>query len=231
MCEETGCTRRHVLGILATGALALTARGSAWASPQTSDVTPDQAMAMLKEGNQRFVSRTMTHPNVSVARQAETVSGGQHPFATILSCSDSRVPVELLFDRGIGDLFVLRVAGNVVGEDEVSTIEYGTGHLGTPLMVVMGHTKCGAVTAVVNGAKLHGHLPHLADHIKPAADRAKAGGATGDTLVMDAIRENVREGIQLILKECDGVKAMVDAGKLKVVGAVYHLETGKVEWI
>src|SRR5262245_9624613 len=134
----------------------------------------DASLMLLKEGNARFAAGKQLHPNQDAERRASTVAQGQEPFATILACSDSRDPVELVFDRGIGDLFVVRVAGNVAGVRELATVEYGVGHLHTPLLIVMGHSKCGAVTAVVQGAELHGHLQSLAEKIKPAANKVKA---------------------------------------------------------
>src|SRR5688572_831747 len=144
---------------------------AAAAAPQA--VTADQALKSLASGNERFVASTSEHPRTDQDRRRLTYSGGQHPIATVLSCSDSRAPVEIVFDQGIGDLFVVRVAGNVSDVDEIATIEYGVGHLHTPLIVVLGHTKCGAVTAVVDGAELHGNLALLVDNIIPAAEQAK----------------------------------------------------------
>ena len=120
-------------------------------------ISPQQAMERLREGNARFQSAKSIHPDLGPARLRQTAEEGQHPFATILTCSDSRVPPELVFDQGVGDIFVVRVAGNVCGEDEAGTIEYGADHLKTPLLVVLGHSRCGAVTAVATDAKLPAH--------------------------------------------------------------------------
>src|SRR5262245_28073525 len=125
-----------------------------------SGVGPEAALKMLQEGNARFVAGKARHPHEDQGRRNETASG-QHPFASILSCSDSRDPVEVTFDEGVGDLFVVRVAGNVADTDEIASLEYGAEHLGTQLIAVLGHTKCGAVTAVVNEDKLGGSLPQL----------------------------------------------------------------------
>ncbi|MBI5637762.1 MAG: carbonic anhydrase [Nitrospinae bacterium] len=192
--------------------------------------TPDQALAMLKEGNARYMSGKLTSPNVSQARRDET-KGGQHPFASILGCSDSRAPIELVFDRGIGDLFVIRVAGNVSDTDEIGTVEYGAGHLGTPLIVVLGHKKCGAVTAVVKGDKVGGSIPQLVDNIVPAAKRAKDKRLEGDDLINRAITENVLQSIADMLTRSEEIRHLVASGKVKVVGAVYDLADGKVEWM
>lgn len=193
--------------------------------------TPDQALAMLKEGNARYMSGKLTSPNVSQGRRDETVKGGQHPFASILGCSDSRAPIELVFDRGIGDLFVIRVAGNVSDTDEIGTVEYGAGHLGTPLIVVLGHKKCGAVTAVVKGDKVGGSIPQLVDNIIPAAKRAKDKKLEGDDLINRAITENVLQSIADMLTRSEEIRHLVASGKVKVVGAVYDLVDGHVDWM
>lgn len=193
--------------------------------------TPEQALRRLQEGNQRFVSGQSLHPDLTLARLQETAKGGQHPFATILGCSDSRVPVEAIFDQGVGDLFVVRVAGNVADTDEIATVEYGCGHLETPLMVVLGHTKCGAVTAVVKGDKVGGSLPKLVDNIAAPVKRAKARHLDGDALVDAAIRENVQQSMADLQRRSTELTHLVHEGKLKIVGAIYHIDTGKVEWV
>lgn len=192
--------------------------------------SPDQALALLKEGNAHYVSGKLSSPNISQARRDET-KGGQHPFASILGCSDSRAPIELVFDRGIGDLFVIRVAGNVSDTDEIGTVEYGAGHLGTPLIVVLGHKKCGAVTAVVKGDKVGGSIPQLVDNIIPAAKRAKDKRLEGDDLINRAITENVLQSMADMLARSEEIRHLVASGKVKVVGAVYDIADGKVEWI
>ncbi|MBF0294483.1 MAG: carbonic anhydrase [Magnetococcales bacterium] len=217
---------------MALGLGAMLAPGLARASGEFHPVmSPEQALQLLKEGNSRFLAGKAERPNLSPQRIEETGAKGQHPFVTILSCSDSRVPVEYLFDRGIGDLFVIRVAGNVAHTDEIATCEYGVEHLMTPLVVVLGHTKCGAVTAVVKGDKVGGHIPTLVESIGPAAQRSKAKGATGDALILDAIKENVQQSIQDLLAGSEELYNFRMNGKLKVVGALYHIENGKVEWL
>lgn len=191
----------------------------------------EAAVALLKEGNARYLSGKSQHPNLDAERRASTVADGQEPLATILACSDSREPVELIFDRGIGDLFVVRVAGNIAGVSELATVEYGVGHLNTPLLVVMGHTKCGAVTAVVKGAELHGHLPALAEKIKPAVELARTQTADPDAVVPAAIRANVLHTIGDIISQSSIVREKLIAGKVQIVGAVYDLEQGTVAWL
>ncbi|MBF0185517.1 MAG: carbonic anhydrase [Magnetococcales bacterium] len=203
-----------------------------WASGAAQpSMTPDQALQLLKEGHARFMAGKTERPNLTPQRIAETFSKGQHPFVTIISCSDSRVPVEHIFDRGIGDLFVIRVAGNVADTDEIGTTEYGAGHLMTPLVLVLGHTKCGAVTAVVKGDQVGGSIPQLVDNIVPAAERAKAKGLTGDALILDAIRENVQQSINDLLTRSQELSHLQHAGTVKVIGALYRIEDGAIEWL
>jgi carbonic anhydrase len=207
------------------------------AAPAAHATTPgvpnaDQALAMLREGNMRFVSGKVQRPNSDAARRAETASG-QAPFAIVLSCADSRVPVELAFDRGVGDVFVIRVAGNVADTDEIGTIEYGVGHLHSPLVVVMGHSSCGAVNAVASGAEVHGSIPGLVDNIIPAVEWVKANRPelTGDALVTAAIEANVWQSIDDLLSESQEVRTAVESSGVKVVGAVYDLATGRVRFM
>lgn len=232
--DHTACglSRRSFLTAGTVGALGLLlGAGRALAGGGAPAVTPEEALARLKEGNKRFVADASRHPNLTRARMAETSMGGQHPFATVIACSDSRVPVEAIFDQGIGDLFVIRVAGNVADVDEVGSAEYGAGHLATPVVVVMGHTKCGAVTAVVKGDEVGGSIPKLVDNIVPAAERSKAKGLAGDALIDDAVRENVRQSLADLERQSEEIAHLVHTGKLKLAGAVYHLENGEVEWL
>lgn len=189
------------------------------------------ALTLLTEGNARFVAGTLKHPNCDAAQRSATALEGQEPIVTMLACSDSRVPVELIFDRGVGEIFTVRVAGNVADTDEIATVEYGVGHLGTPLLVVLGHTRCGAVTAVVKGAELHGLLPKLVDNIQPAVEQARKEGGEEKTVVANAIKANVWQSVADILRRSDIVRKAVADRNLSVVGALYDLETGVVEWL
>ena len=191
----------------------------------------DASLMLLKEGNARFVAGKQLHPNQDAERRSSTVAQGQEPFATILACSDSREPVELIFDRGVGDLFVVRVAGNVAGTSELASVEYGVAHLHTPLLIVMGHSKCGAVSAVVQGAELPGHLHALVEKIKPAVDKVKAETSDAPDSLAKTIEANVWQTIENILKQSQAVRAGVSSGQLSVIGAVYDLEQGKVTWL
>jgi carbonic anhydrase len=196
-------------------------------------VSPDAALTLLQEGNARYAAGKPKHPHQNKERRRQTATKGQMPFATVLACSDSRAPVELIFDQGVGDLFVVRVAGNVAGVDEIASIEYAGEHLHTPVLVVLGHSKCGAVTAVVEKARLHGSLASLTAKIKPAVFKTRMAhrDLSGNALVAAAIRANVQQAIADTFARSRIVKDLVKAGKLKVVGAIYDLESGKVEWL
>lgn len=221
-------SRRCVVRFL-TMALFLILSIQAWAA----DMTPDDVLKKLTEGNTRFVNGECLRPNQSQARRTETTVNGQHPYATVIACSDSRVPVELLFDAGIGDLFVIRVAGNVADVDEIGSIEYGVDHLGTPLLVVLGHTSCGAVTAVVQGAKVHGSIPQLVDNILPAADRAKKAHPemSEEKIIAEAVKQNVWQTIHDLLRNSPATVQRVKNGKLMITGAIYDIASGKVSWM
>ncbi len=217
--------------VMALLLLALTAPGLA-AGPGGSGLSPDEALKMLKDGNARYLEGKTTHPHQDAARRALTAGQGQHPFAAVLSCSDSRVPVELIFDQGIGDLFVIRVAGNVAATDEIGTMEF-VDYLGIPVLVVLGHSQCGAVTAAVEGTKLPGSMGVLVALIKPAADKARVDnpGAAAEALVAAAVKENVFQSMEDVLQKSPMIKAAVKAGKTKLLGAVYELDTGRVQWL
>lgn len=187
-------------------------------------ITSDQALRELMSGNERFVTSKLTHPNQTAARRSE-VAGGQHPFAIILGCADSRLSPEIIFDQGLGDLFVIRVAGNIIDDAIVGSIEYAAEHLHTPLLVVLGHSNCGAVGATVAGGELGGHLPSLAKAIQPAVERAKS--QDGD-LLDNAVRANAKMVAEQLNSSQPVLAKLVSAGQLKVVAARYDLGTGKV---
>jgi carbonic anhydrase len=187
----------------------------------------------LQEGNERFASGRPRHDHEDAARRHETAAHGQHPFATVVACADSRVPVELIFDQGVGDVFVIRVAGNVCYLDEAASIDYAVEHLQMPLVVLLGHSQCGAVTAAVRHAREHGSLVELLQRIAPAVDRAAATHPEleGDALIDAAIRENVWHNIEMLITHSDAVRAALEAGRLRVVGALYDIDSGQVEWM
>lgn len=202
--------------------------------------TPDEAIQLLQSGNARFVQGKSQHPHTSSARlfQAGTENQGDHAFATVITCSDSRVPVERLFDAGVMDVFVIRVAGNVVDTDEAGSIEYGLAHVNTPVLVVLGHTQCGAVTAVTHAVRGTGHalernIPPLVDNIIPAVKRAmeKNRDVHGDDIIPLAIVENVWQGVEDLFMSSPASRELVKSGKTKVVGAIYDVGTGAVKWL
>lgn len=203
------------------------------AAEDTKGIPAAEALALLKTGNAHFAAHKAEHPHTDQPTLVRTATKGQHPFATILSCSDSRVPVELLFDQGVGDLFVIRVAGNVCGTDELGTIEYGVEHLQTHVVVVLGHTGCGAVTAAATHARLHGNLAELIHHVDPAVEQAQKEHPSlhGKELVPSAIETNVRLSIDTILRQSEEVRKAVAEHHVELHGAIYHLDTGVVEWL
>lgn len=203
-----------------------------FASEPAATQSPEQVMQELKSGNQRFVSGKAVHPHADKERITETAQG-QHPQITVLTCADSRVPVEMIFDEGIGDVFVIRVAGNVCGPDELGSLDYAIEHLHTPLVVILGHEKCGAVTAVAKEGDLPGTLAPLSKRIKPAVEDARKAhpGIRDDALVHEAVRTNVNKAIADLLTRSDAAGKDVLAGKLMIVGAVYDVSTGEVEWL
>ncbi|MEZ4484534.1 MAG: carbonic anhydrase [Syntrophotaleaceae bacterium] len=235
---------RTIRSSVRLGALALLASSlllsPAQASGKAAKPSPDDTLVMLKEGNARFVAGQSTHPHLDVKRlkQAGSENQGDHAYATVITCSDSRVPVEAIFDAGIMDVFVIRVAGNVVDTDEAGSIEYGLAHVNTPVLVVLGHTQCGAVTAVTHAVHGTGHalernIPPLVDNIQPAVERAIAAHpeAHGDKVIPYAIVENVWQGIEDLFMSSPATRALVKSGKVKVFGAIYDVGTGQVEWL
>lgn len=196
-------------------------------------VSADEALKLLMEGNDRWVKEQAANPNGDAARRKEVAEKGQTPFVTVLTCADSRLPVERIVDRGVGEVFVVRVAGNIAGVSETGTVEYGLGHLNTPLLVVMGHTKCGAVAAAATGAEVHGKIADIVDAIEPAVERAKRKnpGVEGADLIAAAVKENVWQTVFGLIRESKDIRGLVAKGKVKVVGAVCDLSTGKIEWL
>ena len=203
------------------------------ASAADAPVTADAALKMLQEGNQRWVLDKDENPNTEPSRRAMVTERGQKPFCSILTCADSRLPVERIFDRGVGEIFVVRVAGNVAGTSETGTLEYANEHLKTPLFVVMGHTKCGAVAAAASGAVLHGALGELVSNIAPAVERVKRNNPEIDEkqIAPLAVKENVWQTITDLLKRSPEMRAAVSKNEIKIVGAVCDIATGKVEWM
>jgi carbonic anhydrase len=202
------------------------AAGLNGSSATPESLNPDGALQKLIEGNQRFVEHKPQYPDQSAARLQE-VAQAQHPFATILCCADSRVPTEIIFDQGIGDIFDVRVAGNIVTPETLGSIEYAVVLLGTPLLMVLGHERCGAVTAAVQNGLLLGEIGSFVKAIKPAVRRVKdqPGDAVENTVVA-----NVQYQIER-LKRSQLLTEQIKSGKLKIVGGRYDLDTGSVTMI
>nr|WP_321451979.1 carbonic anhydrase [uncultured Carboxylicivirga sp.] len=202
-------------------------------SVSAQQLSTTEALASLKDGNKRYINGKSSHPHQNQHQRDITWEEGQHPFATIIACSDSRVPVELVFDVGIGDVFSIRIAGNVCDIDEVGSIEYGIAHLGTPVLVILGHSSCGAVTAVTRGDEVHGSIPALVDNIAPAVELAKHkhGSEFSEELLNAAIENNVWQSIEDLLTHSPDARDLVKKGNLVIEGAIYDLHTGEVKWL
>jgi carbonic anhydrase len=190
-----------------------------------NSLSADESLKKLMAGNKRFTEFTQNHPHQNEARLKE-VSSSQKPFAIIVGCSDSRVPPEIIFDQGIGDLFIIRNAGNVVDDFAMASIEYAVEHLDVKLIMVLGHENCGAVDATIKGGRLPGHLNKLTDEIEPSIQSAKR--ITGD-LLTNVIYSNTKRIAGQISSSEELLKEFVEHKGLKVIPAYYNLETGKVE--
>lgn len=190
-------------------------------------VAPLEAVSKLKAGNIRFVQGASENPHQDSGHR-EIVARGQKPYAVVLTCADSRVSPEILFDQGLGDLFVCRVAGNTADESVMGSIEYAVEHLGSRLVVVLGHEKCGAVEAAMKGGHLPGSIGAVVKPIQPAVKRAAK--MPGDYFKTSVI-ENVRGQVAHIKQHSHIVKKMIGEGKMRVVGAYYDLDDGRVSWV
>jgi len=184
----------------------------------------EQATQRLLEGNKRYVEAKATHPNQTPARRGE-VANGQHPFAAVVSCADSRVPPEIVFDQGLGDLFVVRLAGDIIDDATLGSLEYAVEHLGVASIVVLGHERCGAVDAAVKGGEAPGHIGTLIKAIQPAVDKAKT--QPGDVLD-NAVRANVANAVEQLKSSAPILKEAIEKGSLSIVGARYDLDDGAV---
>lgn len=200
---------------------------AAFAGRASGELSQEQCLQKLKEGNLRYATNGATHPNSGLQRRAE-LEAKQQPFAVVLTCADSRVSPELLFDQGLGDLFVIRVAGNILDNPGLGSIEYAVEHLHASLVVVLGHQSCGAVKATLEGGHAPGHIHSLVSAIEPAVKASK--GQSGDPLE-NAIRENVRSVVKQISRAEPILSEHNKAGKLKIVGARYDLQSGLVEFL
>ncbi|MBS3746743.1 MAG: carbonic anhydrase [Wenzhouxiangellaceae bacterium] len=198
-----------------------------------STLTPDEALQLLKEGNARFVAGESIDRDLIEQQKATSV--GQYPFAVVLSCLDSRSAPEVVFDQGVGDIFVGRVAGNVVDTNLLGSFEFATAAAGSKIIVVMGHTACGAVKGACDGVEL-GNLTALLDEIEPAVDAVSTPAGVDRSsanieFVNDVVETNVRMQVNELVRRSDVVREMVEAGQVKVVGAVHDISTGEVTFL
>ncbi len=195
-------------------------------------LSADEALLRLKAGNERFLAGAARLPSVQKEVLAD-LAQGQHPYATILSCSDSRVPPELIFDACLGELFIIRVAGNVMSPEVAGSLQYAGRHLHTPLFVVLGHTNCGAIAAAIDtklrGTRQHSRIQLLIDSILPGlADLDPQ--LTREAMLAQGVEANVRWGMRQILETPEGRERQVE-GRMKLVGAIYEIETGRVRFL
>lgn len=198
-----------------------------------SRITPEAALEMLKKGNQRFLDGKPL--NRDLHSQVKQTTGGQYPFAVILSCIDSRVPAETVFDQGIGDIFSVRVAGNFINPDVLGSIEYSCKVAGSKLVVILGHTACGAVKGACDDVKL-GNITQMLDKLKPAVDAVETPDGTdrsssNSDFVNKVVSRNVELSIDRLLAESPVLHDMKEAGEIEVVGAVYDVKDGKVTFM
>ena len=228
-------SRRSVLGVAAStmGLLLASAAGAKETKPPPKPqnvLTPAASLERLRKGNARYVEGVSLRHDFRHEREA--LAGGQNPYAAILSCADSRIAPEYAFDSGRGDLFVCRVAGNFANTETVASLEYAVAVLSTPLIVVLGHDSCGAVSAAIkslkDGTTLPGHMPSLVSGLAPAVNAVSQRG--GDTLG-NAIRQNVIDNVAKLSSATPILSAAVEQGKLKVAGGIYRLGDGSVEMV
>lgn len=202
-----------------------------------STISPEKALEFLKEGNQRFVSNLKA--NRDLLEQVNATRAGQWPFAVVLSCIDSRTSAELIFDQGLGDVFSIRIAGNFVNQDILGSMEFGCNVAGSKLVVVLGHTKCGALKGGLDAAQIQGmgmdNLNHLIDHFDPYIKEIINEGEDRSSSNADLLERlnvhNVKSAIEDIRQKSSTLKKMEDEGKIKIVGANYDVETGEVSWL
>ena len=214
--------------LLAIASLSLVATRAVIAAVHAATMPPAQALQLLLDGNERFVAGKPEHPNQTPERRAE-VAKGQHPFAAVLACSDSRTPPEVIFDRGLGDIFTVRVAGNVADKVVIESLDYSVKHLGVRVVMVLGHRRCGAVIAAVEG-----HEGTADQDVGPMLSELRPAVAASKGMPGDPVENAVRENVILVMKNLatsEELAAMVKSGDLKIVGGIYDLDTGKIEML
>ncbi|MFA5584162.1 MAG: carbonic anhydrase family protein [Bacteriovoracaceae bacterium] len=194
-------------------------------------LTPDNALELLQSGNQRFVSNLKMNRNL--LQQVNETRDGQYPFAAILSCIDSRAPAELIFDQGLGDIFSIRIAGNFINEDILGSMEFACKIAGSKLIVVLGHTHCGAIKGACDDIQL-GHLTQMLAKLKPAVEKVtdvEERTSSNIVFVNKIVHQNVQHALQEIKERSPVLNELVDEGKIKIVGAIYDIETGEVRFL
>ena len=207
-----------------------TTQGKRHKPHRETNSTAETALAKLMRGNQRFAAHRMQHPHETLQRQLTLAKKGQHPFAIVLSCSDSRVPPEIIFDEGLGDLFVIRVAGNIVDDAVIGSIEYAAEHLGVRLLMVLGHEKCGAVQAAIEDSH-EAHIANLAQAIRPALALVQHEGSSvnREKYAGQVARANVHHVVSQLKSSQPVLATLCNEQKLKIVGGYYQLLTGHVK--
>ncbi|NDV28893.1 carbonic anhydrase [Desulfovibrio sp. JC010] len=203
------------------------------ASGSAKKMGADQALVLLMEGNLRFVKGSSVYPNQTSHQRKVLALQGQNPFATVVTASDSRVDPVLIFDRGLGDLFTVRLAGNVAGTDTLASVEYSMLALETPLLVVMGHTRSTLIRAAIDKVELKGHLVQLLGKLEPSIrmTRVLYPSLKGGELADKVAETNVRQVMREILGQCPAILEKVRSGKAQLMGAVYDTDTGAVRWL
>lgn len=194
-------------------------------------LSPDHALDILKKGNKRFVNNILAHRNL--LEQVNETSTGQFPFATILSCIDSRTSAELIFDQGLGDIFSIRIAGNVLNDDILGSMEFACKIAGSKLIVVLGHTNCGAIMGACDNVQM-GHLTALLEKIKPSVDEenqtTENRNSKNITFVKNVTSGNVLKTVDQIINESIILKQMAETNQIKIIGGIHDIETGRVEF-
>jgi carbonic anhydrase len=230
--------RRDFLKFASVVGIAATVFGDSFWNPEQTAVadihpvnpnpiTPNEAVRRLLDGNQRFIHQKRQYPDQSL-EHLQLVAKAQYPFAAILGCADSRVPAEIVFDQGLGDLFVVRVAGNVVSDTVIGSLEYSTTVLGSQLIVILGHKRCGAVAEAIKNEPLPGRIGLIIEGIKPSVERVKL--RTGDNM-QNAVIANIQYQSEKLQESSTILAKLLREGKLKIVGACYDIDTGKVNII
>jgi len=200
-------------------------------------ISAREALVRLVEGNRRFAAGTRSHDMLSSPERRTELTAGQEPFAIVLGCSDSRVPAEIVFDQGLGDLFVVRVAGNIVAASQIGSVEFAAAQFGTPLVVVLGHSRCGAITATLDqlqqpAGEQSRNLRSIVDRVRPSVETLLSTELRHqpDELVRQAVRANVRVSVSHLRHGSEIIEDLIQRGGLLVVGAEYSLETGVVDF-